>query len=129
LINRYLEIVNELANNQDTIGLGFLDDLVYKARHYIDIVVNSETRIQFRRNRDEQADFLEFLKTVDSRRTIAHNALIDALKIFNKYFTKNYDLGYSIYTLSGNSREAVADWAIYLLTGLYDHNILDVTDS
>jgi hypothetical protein len=122
-IKRYDKIVQLVSG--DDIGSNLLEMLVIKASEYVKIICRNDVMINTQKNRLDGDEFREFMKDLDSRRKIAHDALISSLHALNRYCLKEYveecPIG-GIYSLSPESirdRVAVGDWAGSLVYELF----------
>jgi hypothetical protein len=109
---------------QDEVAVSLLEKLLATAEHYFGKVVEMQTRLKLARLRLEGEDLRELTEVLDKNRSLAHDALISDLHIFNRYLLKTYEdapIG-GIFNKSPDAirdRIAVADWAGELLSALY----------
>lgn len=114
-LKRYNDIVKLVSG--DDIGSNLLEMLIINATEYMKVVCRNDVMISTQRNRLEGKDFRELMQNLDSRRKMAHDALISSLYGLNRYCLKEYagicPIGgiYSLDPLSIHDRVAVGDWA------------------
>ncbi|TYO96745.1 uncharacterized protein DUF3232 [Geothermobacter ehrlichii] len=109
---------------QDEVAVSLLEKLISSAEHYFSKVVEMETRVRLARLRIDGEELRELTEVLDKNRTMAHEALISDLHVFNRYLMKNYEdapVG-GIFSKDPDAirnRVAVADWAGELLAAIY----------
>lgn len=100
--------------NDDTVGIKLTAEVFQKALNYVNAVNSLEHYLILK------GDDKDEIKRLDQRRTLAHNALIDAIKIANRYLFTHYGTEVipagGVYSgdplhLSKENRKAIGDWA------------------
>ena len=124
---RYKQIADLLDEITDKKGLRLVQELVEKCANYVRITEEMEEFIKKHEIRDTPIEkYQQYFKSIDERKRLSHNALISQLSIVNRYLFKHpvienrVPIG-GIYSLDPNSirdRNAVGDWAYYLIDGL-----------
>lgn len=131
---RYLKVVNILKEENKKKILKLVHELVNKSVNYFDYVVRAEIRIEQIKYRLEGEDFRRELENIDKNRRLLHNALMSQLMIVNRTLFKDGDIkdkipiggmfSGNVDALARKDRDAVANWAGYLVKGLRKHGIL-----
>lgn len=131
--DRYQQIVALLTEIKDERGLRLVRELVEKCRAYIQVVTQTETHIKILEMRDvSPEDYRASVSNMERNRNMAHNALMSQLIIANRYLFNKKELEgkipagglFSLNTESIRNREAVADWAHYLIRALILNGII-----
>ena len=128
---RFSEVKETLEFAEDERGLKLLNELVNKVTEYIRSVTRMELiKAQMFRLNDEQLG--ETLMQRDYNRKMSHEAVISQLTAMNRFLFRNYEAGEEIpyggvfslnpQLLSPMNRKAVADWAGYLVMGLFNNS-------
>lgn len=108
----------------DVVSCRLIRDVMNKAQGYITAVCEMEAELLFAN--PEGPLYREQVQALDQNRTLAHNALIDAINICNRQLRKQ--LGDSmppggIYPepghISSGNRRAIGDWAGKLVEALF----------
>jgi hypothetical protein len=128
--HQILTIVNQ--SKRKTIYINLISQLITKCLDYIRAVNSMEVFIRLNRFRLEPLDFQERTKDLDTRRRLAHNALIDQLTITNRNLFTNNDFKrkipiggiYSLNPSSITDRASIAVWAGYLVNSLARRSII-----
>lgn len=120
---RFERIVRLVSD--DDIAISLIEKLVESAQRYFTAVTTMEAKLKAARFRMEGDEIRELTETLDRNRHLAHNALLDNLRIANRYILKEFGeevpVG-GLYSKSPESiqdRAAVGDWAGELLYALY----------
>ena len=125
-MTRYSAVTAIIAKDETAVNM--LEKLIDAALGYMEKVVQMESRLKTARLRLEGEELREITQRLDKNRTIAHEALISSLHIFNRYLVKNYQDELLDEGLEGGifpnpeairDRVAIADWAGELLCGIY----------
>lgn len=125
---RYDKIKTYLENSDDNYGLECLENTLVSANDYIISFTKMDNLSLVDKFRSDKELFVEKLKELNDRRKKRHNALITNLGILNKYLFKEY--GFDEIPLGGlfsldptryYDRDAVGDWAMFLMIGLYNN--------
>jgi len=110
------EFISELVAGDD-IGENLLQMLIIHASEYVKTVCRNDIVMRTQAKRLEGEELRDEIQALDSRRRMAHNALISSLNALNRYCLREYDgecpIGgiYSLDPLSIHDRVAVGDWA------------------
>jgi hypothetical protein len=117
---RIVELCNIIAGDATSITL--IKEVLIKALNYVNAVNILEHYVML--GGDDQDE----IQRLDQRRTLAHNALIDSVKITNRYLFSHYGgdiipVG-GIYSdaplhLSTGNRRAIGDWAGRLVSEVF----------
>lgn len=131
--DRYRQIINLLLEMNDRRGLKLISELINKANSYIRTVTQIETHIKILELKDVSSEeYRTSVSNMDRNRKIAHNVLMSQLTIVNRYLFKHEKLQgkiplggiYSLEPQSIDNREAVGDWAHYLIRALVLNGII-----
>lgn len=118
VLDRFEEFQKKLKD--DPKGLLLLESIKKYAISYVKLVENHENQIKLLRFRLEPSDFLEKIENLGLMRTRAHDALIDAIKIFHRYIKEEYGDEFpkgGIFTESKHleqGRVGITEWALDL---------------
>ncbi len=74
----------------DQVATNVIEELFQKSFAYVEAVYSMETALQVRRHRLEGEELREVTERFDHRRRLAHNALIDQIKIVNRYLFRTF---------------------------------------
>ena len=121
-----LELVRQIKDQvrDDQIACKLIEDLLFRAGEYVAAVSRMETVILC--SAEEGSAYREHVQELDRNRTVAHNALIDAINICNRRLRST--LGDAmppggIYPepdhISSANRRAIGDWAGRLVQELF----------
>lgn len=122
-LERFQEVIKIVAG--DDIAVSLLEKLVDSAERYFGTVVKMEAKLKMARFRLEGEELRDLIETLDRNRRMAHEALISALHIFNRYSIKEFGSEMPIGGVFSKSpeairdRAAIGDWAGELLCALY----------
>jgi len=111
---------------QDEVAVSLLEKLLASAESYFGKVVEMETRLKTARLRLEGEPLRELTEVLDKNRSLAHEALISDLHIFNRYLLKHYEDApvaglFNKPPEAIRDRIAVADWAGELLAAVFQN--------
>lgn len=115
---RVTEILDIASGDEKVSSL--VQEVLDKAVGYVSAVFKMETTLVTQRYRLEGEELRELTERMDRLRRIAHNALIDSIRICNRYLFKTYGNDIpagGVYSkdpmhLSGETnRIAIGDWA------------------
>ncbi len=107
--------------SSDATALKLLDSVKSAVRRYSEVISTMEMRLKSVRYRLEGQDMIDAFMMLDSNRHVAHNSLIDSIKIANRYLFKKYGTDTipvgGVYDndplhLKYTNREAIGEWAI-----------------
>lgn len=96
-----------------------LTELIEKCLNYTVDVSNMERYV-----REHEGDKGEDFQTVDSKRSITHDSMIDSANIFSRYLLKNNLIPESFVTWDTSNRGAYGKFAILLTLNIFKDKIL-----
>jgi hypothetical protein len=120
--SRIVELCNIIAGDATSITL--IKEVLTKALNYINAVNILEHYVML------EGDDQDEIQRLDQRRTLAHNALIDSVKITNRYLFAHYGTDIipvgGIYSddplhLSTGNRRAIGNWAGKLVSEVFEY--------
>ncbi len=125
-IERLKQILTIVRDDQTALGL--IEDVCKAAVNYVTAVYAMETTLAILRPVMTPEIVRERTEKLDSLRSIAHDTLIDAIRICNRYVFKRYGVAvpaggiYSkdpLHIGTNSNRYAIGEWAGELVSGFF----------
>ena len=85
---RFEEIIRITRNDKQAAGL--IAEVAGYASAYVTAVVTMEATLMAKRAMVSATDLKDLSERLDRKRTLAHNTLIDSIRICNRYLFKKY---------------------------------------
>ena len=123
-----VEAVLRVAGD-DPLAVAAIERVLYACTEYVKAVVDKEASLAARRHVEAPDAYRELAEDLDRRRTLAHNALLSALKVCNRtLFHTFHDAippgglysGDPYHLLDAMNRVAIGDWAGELVRGRFE---------
>ncbi len=115
-----IESIKEMVFS-DATAVKLIDSVKGAIRRYADVVLTMEQRLQSARFRLEGQELRDLTMRLDQNRHVAHESLIDSIKIANRYLFRTYGADTipvgGVYDsdplhLKYNNRDAIGEWAL-----------------
>jgi hypothetical protein len=124
-----IEDILKIAGKDDT-AVKLIDDMFKAVMGYMEVGFTMETTLALQRNRLEGEELRSLKQRLDGNRRMAHNRLLDSIKIANRYLFRTFgsempaggvysgDMDHLINM--DQYRAAFGDWAGRLIMAFYD---------